>query len=289
MEQQSRWRSQSSLTWMSKPDLHTHSTSSDGMLTPLELVNAAAEAGVTTLAISDHDTFAGVDSLQGMALPIEVIPGVELSLRDMHGLHLLGYGKSAAPELREIVKQLADARQIRAKRMIDQLAALGMPIDYDELVSRCGGTVGRLHIARAMLAAGYVTTAQEAFERWIGENGPAYVAGERLAIGEALPLMRRNGFVPVLAHPAELDKDDQTMRALLERWREQGLMGVEVYHPSQRGRGFAALDIAVRRMGLLVTGGSDFHAAGDKHGTLGCMADAWLRRDEDLAALRAAM
>ena len=274
---------------MSKPDLHTHSTSSDGILTPLELVSAAAEAGVTTLAISDHDTFAGVDSLEGKALPIEVISGVELSLRDMHGLHLLGYGTGAAPELRGIVKELAEARQSRARRIVEKLTSLGMPLMYDELASQCGGTIGRLHIARAMLAAGYVTTLQEAFERWIGEDGPAYVAGERLSIGEALPLMRRNGFVPVLAHPAELEKDDVALRVLLESWQKQGLMGVEIYHPSQRSRGFAALDATVRRMGLLVTGGSDFHAAGDKHGGLGCMADAWLRRDEDIAALKAAM
>lgn len=274
---------------MSRPDLHTHSTSSDGVLSPWELVCAAAEAGVTTLAITDHDSFVGIDSLQGQEMPIEVIPGVELSLRDMHGLHLLGYGTSAAPGLRKAVGALAEARMARARQMTEKLTALGMPMDYDELASRCGGTIGRLHIARAMLAAGYVTTIQEAFERWIGHDGPAYVAGERLSMAEALPLMRQGGFVPVLAHPAELNKDDLALRALLNSWQDQGLMGVEVYHPSQRSRGFAALDATVRRMGLLVTGGSDFHVAGDKHGMLGCMADAWVRRDEDLAALRAAM
>ena len=274
---------------MSRPDLHAHSTSSDGVLSSRELVCAAAEAGVTTLAITDHDSFAGVDSLKGQTLPIEVIPGIELSLRDMHGLHLLGYGAGAAPELRRAVSELADARMIRARRMTEKLTALGLPMDFDELVSRCGGTVGRLHIARAMLAAGYVATMQEAFERWIGHDGPAYVAGDRLSMAEALPLMRQGGFVPVLAHPAELDKDDLTLRALIKSWQKQGLMGVEVYHPSQRGRGFAALDATVRRMGLLVTGGSDFHMTGDKHGALGSTADAWLRRDEDIEALKAAM
>lgn len=274
---------------MNKPDLHTHSTSSDGVLSPWELVCTAAEVGVTTLAITDHDTFDGVDSLRGRELPVEVIAGVELSLRDMHGLHLLGYGTCAAPELREAVQTLADKRRSRARQMVDKLAGLGMPMDDDELWGRCGGTIGRLHIARAMVAKGYTATIQEAFERWIGHDGPAYVAGERLSMAEALSLMQRGGFVPVLAHPAELGKDDMTLRALLESWQKQGLMGVEVYHPSQRGRGFAALDATARRMGLLVTGGSDFHAAGDKHGALGCMADMWSRRDEDLAALKAAM
>ena len=273
-----------------RPDLHTHSTGSDGTLSPIELARAAAQAGVTTLAITDHDTFAGVDCLCGQETPIEVLTGVELSLADMHGLHLLGYGHSPAPELRQTVGELARKRLNRARRMIDRLAALGMPIDWDALIGRSGGTVGRLHIARAMVAAGYVATAQEAFSRWIGADGPAYVAGERLTMAEALPLMRRSGFVPVLAHPAELNKDDLTLRALIECWRKQGLMGVEVYHPSQQGRGFAALDAMSRRMGLLVTGGSDFHTpTGDKHGALGSMADAWFRRDDDLAALKEAM
>lgn len=274
---------------MSRPDLHAHSTASDGVLSPIELARAAAESGVTTLAITDHDTFAGVDSLRGQELPVEVIPGVELSLRDMHGLHLLGYGVGAAAELRDAVGQLAQARRIRARQMLKKLAELGMPMDDDALIRQCGGTVGRLHIARALVGAGYAATIQEAFERWIGHGGPAYVDGERLSMAEALPLMRRGGFVPVLAHPAELNKDDLALRTLLESWQKQGLMGVEVYHPSQRGRGFAALDATARRMGLLVTGGSDFHTAGDKHGLLGSMADAWPRRDEDMAALKAAM
>ena len=274
---------------MSRPDLHTHSASSDGVLAPAELVRAAREAGVTTLAITDHDTFDGVDSLCGQETPISVIPGVELSLHDMHGLHLLGYGIAPAPGLRQTVRMLAEKRRDRARLMLERLAALGMPLDEAALLERCGGTVGRLHIARALVAAGYAATVQEAFERWIGNDGPAYVAGERLSMAEALSLMRQNGFVPVLAHPAELGKDDLTLRALLESWQKQGLQGVEVYHPSQRGRGFAALDLTVRRMGLLVTGGSDFHVAGDKHGALGCMADAWLRREDDLAALMAAI
>lgn len=274
---------------MPRPDLHTHSTASDGVLSPIELVRAAAEAGVTALALTDHDTFDGVDSLRGQETPIDVIPGVELSLADRHGLHLLGYGTAPAPELRQTVRSLQRNRLTRARRMTERLAALGMHLDYDELVSRCGGSVGRLHIARAMLDKGYAATLQEVFERWIGEDGPAYVAGDRLTMAEALPLMRRSGFVPVLAHPAELNVDDLTLRALLEAWQKQGLMGVEVYHPSQKGRGFTALDAMARRMGLLVTGGSDFHAPGDRHAMPGSMADDWLRREEDLAALMSAI
>lgn len=271
-------------------DLHMHTTSSDGMLSPRQLVRRAAEGGVTVMAITDHDSFAGVDSLRGVQTEIPVLVGTELSMRDMKGLHLLGYGLGDAAELRRKVRELADKRLQRAERMTEKLTALGMPIDYEMLLAQCQGSVGRLHIARAMVAQGYVRDTREAFDRWIGNDGPAYVAGERLCMAEALPLMRRSGFVPVLAHPAELDKDDVTLRMLLESWQKQGLMGVEVYHPSQLGQGFGALDAMVRRMGLLVTGGSDFHSEGDgKHGNPGCMASHWRQAEADVAALLSAM
>ena len=272
-----------------KPDLHMHTTASDGVLSPRALVEFAASQGVTLMAVTDHDTFAGADSLRGEATPIPVITGVELSLADMKGLHLLGYGMTDAPELRQIVRELADKRLTRAERMVEKLAQLGFPLDYGALRAACAGTVGRMHIVRAMLAKGYIRTAEEAFERYLGEGKPAYVAGERLTMAQALPLMRRNGFVPVLAHPAELEKDDMTLRMLLEAWQRQGLMGVEVYHPSQEAHGFAQLDAMVRRMGLLVTGGSDYHCDDNRHGQPGCMARHWRNASADAEALLAAM
>lgn len=273
-----------------KPDLHMHTTSSDGVLTPRELVRLAARSGVTIMAITDHDSMDGADSLRGMETEIPVLVGTELSLRDMRYLHLLGYGLGDAPEMRRTIRDLADKRLNRARRMVEKLTALGLPLDYDALYQSCGGTVGRMHIARAMLARGYIRSTQEAFDRWIGEDAPAYVDGERLSMSEALTLMRRSGFIPVLAHPAELGLEDVQLRMLLEKWQKQGLMGVEVYHPSQQGRGFGALDAMVRRMGLLVTGGSDFHAEHDgKHGHPGCTAAFWRRAEEDVAALLSAM
>ncbi len=275
---------------MMKPDLHMHTTSSDGVLSPRELVRRAAEQGVTVMAITDHDSLAGVDSLRGVQMEIPVLTGTELSLRDMKGLHLLGYGMGEAAELRRVVRELADKRLTRARRMVEKLTELGMPLDYEEIRRGCSGSVGRLHIARAMVERGYVRDTQQAFKRWIGQDGPAYVEGERLSMAEALPLMRRNGFVPVLAHPAELDKDDMTLHMLLERWQQQGLMGVEVYHPSQQKRSYAKLDATARRMGLLVTGGSDYHADGDgKHGHPGCTAIHWRSAAEDVHTLEQAM
>lgn len=272
-----------------KPDLHMHTTASDGVLSPRELVDFAASRGVTCMAITDHDTFDGADSLRGMELPIPVITGVELSMADMMGLHLLGYGLADAPELHDTVRRLAEKRLTRARRMVEKLNQLGFQLDYDEICAACQGTVGRPHIARAMVAKGYVRHTEAAFDKYIGEGKPAYVENERLTMAEALPLLRRSGFVPVLAHPAELEQKEEILRMLIASWQKQGLMGVEVYHPSQQKRGFSQLDAYVRRQGLLVSGGSDYHCDDNRHGQPGCTARHWQRAAEDVAALMAAM
>ncbi len=264
-----------------------HTTASDGALSPDTLVARAAAASVTIMAVTDHDSFRGADSLIGKATPIPVIPGVELSIRGMKNLHLLGYGSGEAKELRIVVADLARKREARGACMLDKLRALGMPLDPASIEHE--GSLGRPHIAKAMVKAGYVSSVQEAFERYLGDGKPAYVSGERLSMEEALPLMRRNGFVPVLAHPIQLGKDDVTLRSLLGYWQSLGLMGVEVYHPSQTSHGYGALDSMVRHMGFLVTGGSDFHQEDDCHGLPGCTAGDWQRADEDLAKLQEAI
>lgn len=272
-----------------KIDLHMHSTGSDGVLTPPLLVEKAISMGVTALAITDHDTFAGVDTLRGKACGAEILPGVELSLRDRRNMHLLGYGLGQATSLHRKVEELAARRVERALKMVALLRQAGMPLDADALLADCGGTIGRPHIARAMVAAGYAAHVREAFDRYLGEGRRCYVAGERLSLAEALPLMRESGFVPVLAHPRLMGLGDQTLMALLPGWQAQGLMGLEVYHPSAEAKGYAALDRMARRQGLLVTGGSDFHQEGDGHGLPGCTAAAWHHAVEDFAALKAAM
>lgn len=272
-----------------KPDLHMHTTASDGVLSPRALVDFAAERGVTIMAVTDHDTFDGADSLRGVETPIPVITGVELSLKDMKGLHLLGYGLTDASELRQTVRSLAEKRLTRAARIVDKLNQMGFVLDYNELRASCTGTVGRLHIARAMVEKGYVRNTEAAFDRYIGEDREGYVPNESLTMAEAIPLMRRNGFVPVLAHPAELEQKDVVLRMLIEAWKSQGLMGVEVYHPSQQKRGFAQLDAMVRRMGMLVTGGSDYHSNDNRHGQPGSTALHWRNAREDVNSLLDAM
>lgn len=265
-----------------------HSTFSDGVLPPALLVEKAVSMGVTVMAVTDHDTFEGCDSLQGTNTPIPVLPGVELSLRDMPGLHLLGYGLTAAPRLRGRVAELARMRVGRAEAMVRRLRDMGIDLDWKRMTAACRGTVGRAHVARALVAEGHVATMQEAFERYLGEGKPAYVPGERMSMAEALPLLRGEGFVPVLAHPALLGKNDMTLRQLLETWVDRGLMGVEVYHPSLIGRE-AVLERMARSMGLLVTGGSDYHQDGDSHGQIGATAVGWQHAEEDVAALWKAM
>ena len=272
-----------------KPDLHMHTTASDGVLSPRELVDFAASRGVTMMAITDHDTFDGADSLRGMELPIPVITGVELSIADMKGLHLLGYGLTEALELRGIVCDLAQKRLTRAQRMVEKLFGMGFELDYEAIRANCKGTVGRLHIARAMVEKAYVRNTEQAFDRYIGDDCPAYVPNERLTMAQALPLLLRNGFVPVLAHPDELEQKDEMTRMLIEAWQKQGLMGVEVYHPSWLKRGYPRLDAMVRRMGLLVTGGSDYHCDDNRHGQPGGTCTYWSHAAEDAAALLAVM
>lgn len=274
---------------MNRPDLHLHSNFSDGVLSPELLMHEAGLAGITLAAITDHDSFAGSDALQALDQPIETIPGVELSISDMPGLHLLGYGLTEGRELRGAVADLAEKRVARAREMLRLLREQGIRLDWQVLARKYRGTVGRPHIARALVHDGHVGSMQEAFDRYLGHGKPAYVAGERLAMRDALALMRRSGFVPVLAHPYELGKDDVTLLALLRSWQEQGLMGVEVYHPSAARYGFERLDHMARRLGLLVTGGSDFHQDDDKHGSIGCMIPVWQRLDEDVDALMTAL
>ncbi len=274
---------------MIKPDLHLHSTFSDGVLSPALLVEKAVSAGVTHMAVTDHDTLAGADSLRGQTLPIPVLTGLELSLRDLRGLHLLCYGDTAGGPLRSRLTALMEMRVDRARRMVALLAAHGMALDWTALRTGCRGTVGRAHIARALRAAGYVGSVQEAFAKYLGEGCPCYVPGERLSMAEALPLARESGFVPVLAHPALLAQESGALRALLRAWKEQGLQGVEVYHPAQPVDGYEALLRDVRRLGLFATGGSDFHQDGDSHGAIGCMAARWLDAEKDVSALLDAM
>ncbi|MGE5655558.1 MAG: PHP domain-containing protein [Actinomycetota bacterium] len=238
-------------------ELHCHTTYSDGTLTPAELVAAAAKAGVKALAITDHDTVAGIDEAVAAAVSsaVEIVPGLELStVHNNRSLHILGF----YPDVEKLsgpLRARTEGRFRRAQRMVENLARLGYPIELAVLGE--GKAPGRPHIAAALLKAGYVQSSQEAFERWLGEDKPAYVHYEKFSIVEGVELLRSSGAVPVWAHPYLFRGG--TVEEVLKELVNAGLMGVEVYHPSHSPSQVFKLKNLCREYGLLITGGSDYH------------------------------
>ncbi len=252
---------------VSTVDLHTHTLRSDGVLQPVELVRAAAAAGVTTLSITDHDTLAAYRELvlgRAMPAPIELIPGVEINalakeipLLDGE-LHILGFGMDHADEAFEAaLARQRSARKIRFERTLARLREAGMPID--EHVSHIDLTrddaLGRPTVARALIAAGHATSVEDAFRRLIGWGGPGYVQREGMGPREAIEAIRAAGGVPVLAHFSEAPSQMPLLREL----KDMGLAGLEVHYISFDRDTVELVGSVARRLGLLATGGSDYH------------------------------
>lgn len=244
-------------------DLHVHTTASDGSLTPAEVVRLALEQGLAAIALTDHDTLAGFTEALTTAngTGLEVIPGVEISSDWPVGdFHILGlYVNPWDGPLNEQLEAMRLTRLHRARKILERLVALGMPLEWDEVAGFLNGSqvIGRLHIARAMVHRGYVSGIHEAFQRYIGRNGPAYVPRLRMTPMEVIGLIRRAGGVAVLAHPAASGVVEHipTLASL-------GLQGVEVYYPDHSPEDVKVLLAMARRYRLLVTGGSDFHGFG---------------------------
>ncbi|MGG6293197.1 PHP domain-containing protein [Leptolyngbya sp. AN02str] len=241
-------------------ELHCHTTFSDGTLTPTELVETAAAAGVRAIAITDHDTLSGWDEAiaAGKTYGLEIVPGVELStVWGDRSLHILGFYPQREQLMSPLTERL-EGRKRRAQRMLEALAELGYPL---QLADRGEGMApGRPHIASAMVAAGYVKTSQEAFDRFLGEGKPAYVGYEKFSAIEGIQLLRECGAVPVWAHPYLFQggKVETTFHALLDA----GLMGLEVYHPSHSPTQTKQLKAWCEQHQLVMTGGSDYHGPG---------------------------
>lgn len=246
-------------------DLHTHSKASDGSETPARVVELAAEAGLSALGLTDHDTLEGIPEAAeaAEAAGIELIPGTELSLQyDKGGMHLLVlWLEPDSGPLQDRLASLRDGRDGRNASIVERLTELGMPITLEEVEEEAGGgSVGRPHVAAVMLRKGYVTSLQDAFDLWLATGKPAYVGRPRLGPEEAIRLARESGSVPVLAHPHTLAIDRaQEMAQLLDRLTGAGLVGLEAnysaYHRHER-EGYAHL---ARRFGLVPSGGSDYH------------------------------
>ncbi|MBQ8080846.1 MAG: PHP domain-containing protein [Clostridia bacterium] len=270
-------------------DLHTHSTNSDGVLTPSELVRKAAAAGIDCLALSDHDTTSGVREAEEDAglCGIQVIPAVELSCGEDGETHILGYGDrpDATPLLRLFEKRKQD-RIERFYQMAGKLKALGFPLDEEAILHTAGESVGRPHLARALVSAGYFQDTTEVFDRLLGNDRPAYVPQDLLHVEDALLILTASGFVPILAHPSLLPDTEDSLLRKIDAWLERGLAGIEVYHPANgEKQGFSYYRKISEDRRLLITGGSDYHDD-QSHAPLGSTADAWFSAKEDVAALR---
>ncbi len=249
-------------------DLHFHSTASDGVYTPSELVCMALERGLTVIALTDHDTLGGVAEAQQAAVGtgLEVIAGMEVNSEgDWGDLHILGYyvDLNNGP-LQEQLEAVQDVRVGRARKMIERLTEMGMPLAWDDVRALAGGaSVGRPHVARALVNRGYVKTTKEAFDRFIANDGPAYVPRMRLSPSEVIQTIIGAGGVPVLAHAAHSGKQ---ALALIPEMVGYGLRGLEVYYPHHSPEQIEMLLGLCREHGLLVTGGSDFHGPGSSEG-----------------------
>ncbi len=276
---------------MTLADLHVHTTASDGAYAPAEVVRMAHTLGITHLAITDHDTMGGLAAARDTAasLGITLLNGVEISAGGDSEVHVLGYGvQESCEELKTLFARMHDERIERARRMARRLHRLGMPVDIESILQNAKGSVGRPHLARALLAKGFVQSVQEAFEKYIGEGCPAYVPREELAVTEVIALLRRSHAVPVLAHPLLLHWPQEQLLPCLTAWQRAGLMGLEVYHPCQAQEYEKWLTLAKERS-LMVTGGSDFHDNDPRHGGLGETATAWKNSTQDITFLLNAM
>jgi hypothetical protein len=262
-------------------DLHSHTTCSDGRTPPRDLVRLAKEAGVDVLAVTDHDSVEAVPECQdeGRRSGVRVVPGIELSARfDGRDVHVLGIGLDAsAPALLAVLEGLHRARRERVDRICERLAASGLRLEASEVLAEAGGkSVGRKHVARAMVKKGLAGSVGEAFARHLGEGSPAHVPAHEMSPAQAAGLVRAHGGVAVLAHPGFLEDDGLVERILDEAPQ---IRGIEVHHRYRSPRTHLRYLEVARRRGLLVSGGSDFH--GDEHpnngglGAFRCPPEAW--------------
>lgn len=243
-------------------DLHLHTTASDGRLTPGELIALVARKGLQVVAVTDHDSTEGLAEAMeaARAFPnLTVIPGIELST-DIPGneIHVLAYFvRHKDEELLATLRKFRQGRLERGRGMVEKLRDMGMDIEWQRVQEIAGdGAVGRPHVALALMEKGYVSQTNEAFEKYLGRNGPAYVEREKLTPAEAVEAISSWGGVAVLAHPAQLPNlDDQ-----LEELRSAGLVGMEVYYAQYSEERILELASTAARHGLLPCGGSDYHA-----------------------------
>jgi hypothetical protein len=255
-------------------DLHTHSTASDGTLSPADLMKYAQAKGLEAIALTDHDTVEGLEEAIAAATSIgfEVVPGVEISADYPEAtLHILGYYMDFRDS--QFLKSLAvlqDARANRNPKIVRKLQQMGINISYEEIQQAAGGgQVGRPHFAQVLLKKGHVRSLQEAFDRYLKKGSPAYEEKFRFPVKDAISMIVNAGGIPVLGHPFTLNCNGKKLESLIASWKGFGLQGIEAYyseHDSLQTKLYIEL---ARKHGLVVSGGSDFHGESVKGIDLG--------------------
>ena len=244
-------------------DLHSHTNESDGSCSPAELVEEAVRAGVTTLGITDHDTFSGYDQALAAAAAagLELVCGIELSTK-LHGrsVHLLGYflASNGLAEFREWVLDQQAARRERNARLAERLRELGFDITLEEAEARGRGMTGRPHFAQIMVEKGYVGGFREAFDEYLDESAKGYVYRREPQFAEGVEHIRKAGGIASLAHPIRVNGD---VPALMPELRDAGLNAIEAYHSDHDAQDTELYVGLAEKYGMLVTGGSDYHGA----------------------------
>jgi predicted metal-dependent phosphoesterase TrpH len=270
-------------------DLQVHSTASDGALAPADVVRHAHAIGLSAFALTDHDTLAGLEEARAVAAPLglRVVAGVELSA-DWHGreLHILGLHVRETAWLEDRLRDIRAARRERAALIVERLVALGLSITMEDVLAQThGASLGRPHIARALIARGHVTELRQAFDKYLGAGKPAFVEKEKLSAVDAIALLHSAGALAVWAHPGRLGTQD-----LVKPLAAAGLDGIEVLHPGHSPDDRARLFMLAERHALLLSGGSDWHGQFEGPRQLGNQQVplAWLEAQDRRVAERLA-
>lgn len=256
-------------------DLHTHTNESDGSYTPSELVAAASQAGLSALAITDHDTFAGYEKAAPLAQAagLRLIRGIELNTRHQgRNVHLLAYFPYREPGPRFLLRldEIIAARRDRNRRLVDKLRSLGVEITLPEVEVLGRTLTGRPHFARLLVSKGYAANRDEAFEKYLGEDAQAFIERESPSLEESLQLVAESGGAASLAHPIRLGKRDHASEeAYLASLRDAGLPAIEVFHSDHSATDIERYQAIAARYGYRASGGSDFHGEHKPHARLG--------------------
>jgi predicted metal-dependent phosphoesterase TrpH len=286
-------------------DLHTHSTASDGSLSPVSLIREAARLGISAIALTDHDSIKGLKYARNEALArgIHFIPGIEIEINHPYPgqFHLLGLGITRpSPAFNNAVDTLSRLREERNREILDRMVEMGVPAEWEELLELARGnssgnpeegdyapvpSVGRPHFAALLVKRGIVKDREQAFIRYLKIGKPLYVPKAGLDFDTAQALIRESGGLPVLAHPMSLYVSWGRLPALIEDLKNRGLAGIEAWHPTTKLRECRRLEETARKLGLYVTAGSDFHGEVRPNRSLGHTCAGRVIEDSILEAI----